>query len=226
MDTNALNLFDKIYLVNLKRRPDRLDEFYKNNAAYVKNLDIEVFEAIEGKLVQDDEWKFNKGALGCWKSHIELLKIIEKSDFDKVLILEDDALIVDKKSLECEEVKNFIIEEKWDMFYFGFEHFKPPSLLSENIQKLNWALQTHAYAVNRASVSKIIRYAEMRKYWIDGIFAEIHSFMNCYATTKNTIIQTASKSDITPKTTFWRILYLKASSILRKMLKMIKKFDS
>lgn len=217
-----LNIFDKIYLINLKRRPDRLKAFFKNNATFIKDTDIEIFEAFDGNLIDNNNWQHEKGALGCWKSHIELLKKIEKSDNQRVLILEDDAIISNPLAMFNEAVISFVKNEDWDMFYFGFHNSKPPIIISDHIQKLTFALQTHAYAVNKNSIRIIIEYAESRRYWIDGIYGEMHSFMNCFSTTENTIVQTNIKSDISSKESLLRRHYMRAVFLLKTIIQKLK----
>lgn len=188
--------FDKIYLINLKRRPDRLEDFFMNNKEFINKNDIEVFEAIDGTNINDPEWKFSKGALGCWLSHIQLLQKIKKTSYKKVLILEDDAIVDNPNLLNNQQIVDFLLHKDWDMFYLGGYHHKPPTKISDDILKYNWALTTHAYAVNTSAIDTILEYSLTRKYWIDGIFAELHSILNVYGPSKDIMIQTQSVSDI------------------------------
>jgi len=222
LSTTVLSIFDKIYLINLKRRPDRLQAFYTNNARFIKDVDIEIFEAFDGNLIDKSNWKHEIGALGCWESHMELLRKIEKSDYERVLILEDDAIISNPAAISSETVINFVKNEKWDMFYFGFHNSKPPIIVSDHIQKLSFAIQTHAYAVNKNSVRKIIEYAEARRYWIDGVYGEMHSFTNCFSTIENAIIQTDSNSDISSKKSIIRQLYIRLNFFIKTIIPKLK----
>lgn len=188
--------FDKIYLINLKRRPDRLEDFFINNKEFIKKDDVEIFEAIDGVNVNDPTWKFSKGALGCWLSHIQLLQKIKETSYQKVLILEDDAIVNSPNLLKNKQINDFLSHKDWDMFYLGGYHHKPPTKISDDILKYNWALTTHAYAVNVSSIDAILAYSVTRKYWIDGVFAELHSILNVYGPSIDIMIQTQSRSDI------------------------------
>ena len=89
---------DKIYVINLKRRPDRL-ELFKKKLPFDPNL-VETFEGIDGSTLQvtDDiislfkhnYFNFKRGVIGCALSHYYLWKKISESEHKNVLIFEDD----------------------------------------------------------------------------------------------------------------------------------------
>lgn len=65
------------FVVNLKRRPDRL-EHIKKEMEYI-GWEYEIFEAVDiGSYV------------GCTLSHLEILKIAKERNYDRVMIIEDD----------------------------------------------------------------------------------------------------------------------------------------
>ena len=76
-----MEYIDKIYYINLDRRTDRKELFEKQ---------IEKYELPMNKIVRFSAIEDNYGAIGCSKSHLEILKLIQKNKFKNVLIFEDD----------------------------------------------------------------------------------------------------------------------------------------
>jgi len=83
------------YVINLDRRPDRLESFLKNAPINFKR-----FSAIDGKklkpsrqlqkLFENNDYNMRKGMVGCALSHIKLWIQLLNSDKDAYLIVEDD----------------------------------------------------------------------------------------------------------------------------------------
>ena len=139
------NFFDKIFLITIKRNKNRVDQFLRNNPT----LAIEVFCGIDGKeLFPDLDYVsqfpmefflqnelsydrcriWNKGQLGCNMSNLLLQKSIIENKLKKVLILEDDAyLIEDKLKMFALAIKE--LPKDWDLLYLGYT---PPSKWSES----------------------------------------------------------------------------------------------
>ena len=88
---------DKIIFINLKHRTDRKKEIIFELDNF--NLKYELFEAIS----------HNNGAIGCSKSHLQVIKIAKQKGYKNILVLEDDfQFIVDKKVFynEIKKLKN------------------------------------------------------------------------------------------------------------------------
>ena len=77
-----------IYCINLKKRKYVWDNLMKND--YNKSIGIQRFEGINGMKLEKHH-KITRGHLGCWKSHHEIWKSIDKT----TIILEDDIIIPD-----------------------------------------------------------------------------------------------------------------------------------
>jgi glycosyl transferase family 25 len=139
----------KPYVINLKKRPNRLDFFHKH---YKLDIPYEVFEAVDGNDI--DIYKlFNEGiignigyqsvlntnnniprtyhyelgstgAIGCALSHINLYKkIVKENQPDTAyLIFEDDALV---NTLKLEDI-NYLVEtlpNDWHSYNIGQGRF-------------------------------------------------------------------------------------------------------
>jgi len=73
-----------IYIINLKKRIDRLDKIKEN----LKNYNLHIIEAIEDK----------EGWIGCFKSHLKCIQIAKKLKLKYIIVIEDDCEIVSKES--------------------------------------------------------------------------------------------------------------------------------
>lgn len=99
-----MNSIDKIYVINLKRRRDRLDNFEKElikKSDINFNRDVTVFEAVDGKeliatkelkyLLRGNDYGYKSGVVGAALSHYDLWrKIMGEYHVKRVMIFEDD----------------------------------------------------------------------------------------------------------------------------------------
>jgi glycosyl transferase family 25 len=99
----------KKFVINLKRRPDRLEAFQKQ----CPFTDVEVVYGFDGKYAKSEQsrsekdmvYKFIKlksGEIGVFISHLRIFKKILELDIKYALIFEDDAIFSN----------NFIIEQQ------------------------------------------------------------------------------------------------------------------
>ena len=89
----------KIYVLNLKRRPDRLKKFKEMNINEISQF--HVFEAVDvmslkpshkiQKLFQHNDYKYRRGIVGCALSHVAMWHELITKNLDSMVILEDDA---------------------------------------------------------------------------------------------------------------------------------------
>jgi GR25 family glycosyltransferase involved in LPS biosynthesis len=135
----------KTYVVNLKRRADRLEAFRKQEAP--KFLQYERFEAVDGsqlvptsqlqQIFDHNDYNMRQGMVGCAMSHIKLcINLLQDKDCDAYCIMEDDIEFVpefEQKLLHCAHELN---KTEWDMFYLGhhlWEQFIDGEVYSKTI---------------------------------------------------------------------------------------------
>jgi glycosyltransferase involved in cell wall biosynthesis len=89
------NLVDQVYLINLKRRPEKLIKVLWGNDPYFPKLPLQIIEAYDGQTIHKPAYipeHINQGAYGyilTWESIIR--EAIRKKQ-RRVLILDDDAI--------------------------------------------------------------------------------------------------------------------------------------
>jgi GR25 family glycosyltransferase involved in LPS biosynthesis len=119
MDINKY--FDKIYLLNLHRRKDRLNKSLEKLQQF--DIEVEVFGAVDGSVLNhlfnklDNPRFLNTGYLGSTISHLSIYRDALSNGYERILILEDDNLI-NKNIHQIFESQE--IPEWDDLFYLGY----------------------------------------------------------------------------------------------------------
>jgi GR25 family glycosyltransferase involved in LPS biosynthesis len=108
-----------IQVINLDRRPDRLAHI----AAELQKvgLGFEKQTAVDGQLESLQSEFISKGAIGCWKSHVNSMKRLVQANASFGLILEDDAVLspeVNEKFLS--DMMDIMGRNKLDLLQIGF----------------------------------------------------------------------------------------------------------
>ena len=107
------NYFEKIYYLNLERRPDRNKECIDELTKY--GILAERFNAIDAKELNLKPW------MGCLLSNLEIIKTAKERGFKNILILEDDVIFNDN----FDDLFNSYINQvpnNWDMLYLSGNH--------------------------------------------------------------------------------------------------------
>lgn len=141
------------YVINLKHRTDRYEEFKKRCEKLFDYTLIERFDAIHGITVDQDKLEYsflkrkkNKGELGCFLSHYNIWKkIVENTELkndDIVLIFEDDVFFNERffsRNFK-EAILDFKkISEESKLLYIG-GRFKQNFTLGLQQMKHNWKI--------------------------------------------------------------------------------------
>lgn len=191
------NTFDKIYCVNLNRRPDRWSDVQKQFEQMGIN-GVERYEAIDGST---RDWShlnshLLSGELGLIETHINIIKEAIDKKYKSILIFEDDVIFVDE-FYKIDEYLNAVPSD-WDMLYIGGNHGygKPPEPINDKVIKLNKTYTTHAIALNSTIFETALIVSELRKKQIDVCYADLHPTHNVYGFTPNLALQRIDFSDI------------------------------
>lgn len=204
------NLFDKIFVINLKRRPDRLEHFDSQAKKY--GINYEIIEAFDGdtingdfeifgkKIIPSGEYKgldnYMKSCLGATISHYQVLKKSIENSYKKIMVFEDDVLFNDdfEKSL-IDGVSN--LPENWDFLYLSgtavdFEK------INTSISKLKSSYCLHSYCLSSNIFNKLILEIEEKifSFPVDVIYSHNLKNNNSYITIPFLTKQYSNFSDI------------------------------
>ena len=176
---NISKTFERVYVINLDRRRDRMEGFFERCPADWPFAHPVRFSAIDGtKVHAPDWWKGGNGAWGCFRSHLAILERCLQRGFRSVLILEDDAICGPEFARRA---GNYIrmLPKDWGMAYFGGQHLMsdakggaPQRVNDEVYQPFN-VNRTHAYALRGGMIQKIYRHLT-RADWMPGHHIDHH----------------------------------------------------
>jgi glycosyltransferase involved in cell wall biosynthesis len=191
--------FDKVFLVNLDRREDRLTKI--KNDLDLLGIKYERFSAIDGQTLDQkivDNYKLPLGAIGCLLSHYEIIKISKDRGYKRILILEDDVLFSD--SFYSQFIERFSeLPSDWKMVYLGASQYKKNlEFFNENLYYSKDSLGTFAYAVDCSIFDDILSTNYIDSVPIDNILAIIQekNYGKCFTIYPNIIIADVRESDI------------------------------
>ena len=136
----GLNFFDGLLYINLEQRLDRK----KRILLELKRLCVQ-----PSKIHRIDAFydPFN-GHRGCAKSHRKALDFAIEQRWKNVLILEDDCVFSEGRSVGRAVQSLQRLNDDWDGFLFGADLALTTTWPSTGIFRVLKALRTHAYAVN------------------------------------------------------------------------------
>jgi GR25 family glycosyltransferase involved in LPS biosynthesis len=161
------NIKVKYYLINLKRRPDRLNSFIKNYP--LNKSEIIKFEAVDGKQLSEIPKYFiynppkPKGEIGCFLSHKLLWEKISNDKYcDYGVIFEDDAVFSKKFQNNFKKILNSFLNFDTILYFGGrfIENYKMKNCINvkENIVKYDYNKEwigidcdrtTHSYIISK-----------------------------------------------------------------------------
>jgi GR25 family glycosyltransferase involved in LPS biosynthesis len=171
----------KAFVVNLDRRPDRMELFLKNEFPF----DVERVSAIEHP----------NGGEGCRLSHF---KIMEQQKEFPFVIFEDDCQFVEPWSLVETAIAQ--LPSDWDALWLGGTLDGPLNRYSQNLFTLTRAYCTHAIVYNsQAMVDYILNAYKTgeEKRVIDVFYhSDVQFKFKCFITYPLTTIQHGGRSDV------------------------------
>ena len=121
--SNHWDFWDKIFCINLDYRTDRWKECL---------VEFDKVGLIE-KVIRFPAIAHEHGGLGCYLSHIKLMKEMLKTDFKRVLILEDDIQFIDDGIINIPATIEDLGRREWDLFFFGIRTNGPIYKVNEHL---------------------------------------------------------------------------------------------
>jgi hypothetical protein len=189
--------FDRVVVVNLARRPERLAQFISRLQNWPFRYPVRQ-EAVDGRTVAvPDTWRDGPGAWGCQLSHRTVLDLAHQDRLNSVLILEDDAYpVVDI----AQRAQRFVqsVPDDWDCLMLGAQHLSPPIPVCDGVVRCVASNRTHAFAVR----GKFLR--TLRNVWslnktdhCDLVLSSLMRVFKAYSPDPLLIGQDGGESDVT-----------------------------
>jgi len=141
--------FDRICLINLDKRKDRLGSFKAKVLPYPSLHGYVRYRAVHGDTVTVPGFFISgSGAYGCRQSHLRVLEDAMMDGINSILVLEDDVRFVPNFE---EKLKAFmkVVPDDWEGLMLGGQSMNPgPSPTGiEGVMKCHDTQRTHAYAL-------------------------------------------------------------------------------
>lgn len=193
------DLFEKVYVISLKNRPDRLKAVLdKIKAVGWPFKEPELWEGVpgaSGKVPCPNSFTEGGGAFGCRQSHIGILQHCLMNDIQSVLILEDDA---DFHTTFLEDTARFLslVPDDWQGIMLGGQHHASPTKIREGLVKVNYAQRTHCYAARGEYMRGLYARWACANVHIDWLMRDWQHQYKVYAPERWLVGQARSKSDI------------------------------
>ncbi|CAD5113527.1 DgyrCDS2689 [Dimorphilus gyrociliatus] len=171
--------FDKIYIINLKRRPDRMKRM--KACMDILNINYTRIEAFDGRELSESRLKelgvqmldgykdpygerpLTLGEIGCFLSHYVIWKDIVEKGYERVLIFEDDVRFKNgfKQNLFRAIKAADSLSQPWDLIYLGRKRLQNANeyTVSDDIPNLVWVDYTYwtiSYALSESGARKLI----------------------------------------------------------------------
>ncbi len=187
--------FERVYVINLDRRPDRYESF-KQELAKHNIADVDRFSAVDGTTILANKIPLLAGEIGVLESHLAIIKKCKEDGVKNVLILEDDVYFTPEINNLDEYINS--VPNDWDFIYFGGNHVygKPPELVNEKIIKLNFTVALQCVAINNTMFDVIEAILPNMRKQVDAYYADLHDTFKAYGFYPNMAKQTAGFSDI------------------------------
>ena len=172
--------FDKIFLINLPERTDRLQQATEELNKH--GIPFELVPAFKDK----------NGAYGLWLTMHFIFEGCNTHPYNNILILEDDIQFTkDNLHIYLDECMHDLTKVDWDLFYLGANAHGPFKFCPDypSILQCNSLLSTHAVGYNKVARQLILE--EMRK----GV-RQVKSQIEPYDQLLERVVQSRGKSYI------------------------------
>jgi GR25 family glycosyltransferase involved in LPS biosynthesis len=200
-----MKYFDKIYFINLDRRPDRLELITKQLESI--GIEAERISAVDGSLLDPDPkigngWN-HKGVAGCALSHRKIVSLAKEAGYKNFLVIEDDTIFDSDFNKKIDFYMSQIPKD-WDMIYFGGNHLgsslKP---INTNVGRCSHTLTTNMYAMKNTLydvvLENISETVDGLKMPVDVLYTIIQKQYKCYSFRPHLAWQDSIFSDIENK---------------------------
>lgn len=173
LDINTF--FDKIFYINLAKDIDRnesmIAQFNEFGITNYQRVEAITYEQISKKLywrnfIKEDV-KYVLNSLGCRDSHLEAIKIAKKEGYKRILILEDDVVMLQNPN-DILNMNRMNVEIA-DMFYFG-------GMIEPHYR--GQVVEAHAYSITSKLFDDILEMAIPSGMEIDNFYAKIIQHMS------------------------------------------------
>lgn len=179
------DFFDRVFVINLDRRVDRLDSI--SSQLGLLDIEFERYSAV-------DQLEINStGIVACATSHLNVIQLAKRREYKSILVLEDDCLF-NEDFLDTFDRLSKEIPDTWDMFYLGAAEIRGTKV-ADRLTKIKYALGAHAYGIKDSSYDAAISVNTLDIH-VDDSYLKLFGSIDAYAVDKTIVGQLPGYSDI------------------------------
>lgn len=179
--------FDRIVVINLDRRTDRLAQF--DSQARDLGIDYIRHSAIDAQALGID------GVTACRQSHHDVLVNAAAGGVERLLIFEDDAEFKAGFNESFSAIAANLPDD-WQMLYLGSWPYSIIDVGIENLRLTHGSITTHAYGAKCDIFGQLIQAAKDETNPIDEAYKMLHPTVQTYISYPSIVTQTIGLSDI------------------------------
>lgn len=156
-----MDVFDKIYIINLPERVDRKNEIEAQLHSVGISLDDDQVVLFPAVRPTETAGFPTLGARGCFMSHLGVLEdIVNSKNTNYALILEDDCNFKKNFSDQSEKLQKLLKSDGEFIFYGGALNFSGASAVNELVKlpATQGIMGSHCIAIRRDTAEKILEY--------------------------------------------------------------------
>jgi glycosyl transferase family 25 len=172
-------IFPYAVCINLDRRTERWQQMRREFARHDIHS-VRRFPAIDGEAIEVPEnWAHTRGAYGCLRSHVEVVREARAQGVERALILEDDVAFDDDLARKF-AAGMADLPGDWDMLFFGALHKEEPIRITENVVRITRANSTFACALRDTVFDAFIELNSNTHEVLDHNSFVLQQQFNCY----------------------------------------------
>lgn len=181
------DFFDRIALVNLDRRTDRLEKF----ESQAKDLGINYvrYSAVDAEVCGITPQR------ACAASHRKILEDAISDGVERLFVFEDDAGFDAEFSAKFDDIARKVPAD-WQMLYLGSWPYSIVDVKIEGIRRTFGNILTHAYGAKREIFEQLIDASNQVQDPIDVAYGLLHQTVTTYMAHPSIVTQFPDFSDI------------------------------